>query len=98
MLLRAGTLGRRGPVSLQVHVEPPQLLPQHVLDALPGPVAVVLERQQPHSGGAARPPHGLEEDVGLRGEGVPGFESSAPWMIRTGSSTWSAKKVGETWM
>ncbi len=58
-----------GPGALDVLLEPPELLPEHVLDALPGPVAVVLERQQHQPGGAARSAHGLEEDLGLEGEG-----------------------------
>ena len=51
-------------------VEPPELLPENVLHALPRPVAVVLEGQQYQPGGAARTAHGLEENLGLEGEGT----------------------------
>ena len=38
-----------------------------MLDALAGPVAVVLEGKQHQPRGAARAAHGLEEDLGLVG-------------------------------
>ena len=37
---------------------------------LPGPVAVVLEGQQHQPGCAARTAYGLEENLGLEGEGT----------------------------
>src|SRR5699024_1953903 len=60
---------RRGCVRvLDVLVEPFQLFPQYVLDAFPGTVAVVLERQKNQPRGAARSAYRFEEDFTLVSE------------------------------
>ena len=42
--LQVGALGRCGPIAFYILVEPPKLLPEHVLHTLPSLIAVVLER------------------------------------------------------
>ena len=78
----------------EVAVPPLQLLPQHVLDGLLGAVAVVLEGQQDQPGGPARAPDGLVEDLGLEGQ-RPWVRVGVAVQDEDGSSTWSAKKVGD---
>ena len=77
-------------------VEPFNLLVEDVLNAFPGAVAVVFEGQQHEARGATRSADGLEEDLGLEGEGAGVGVGIA--VDDTGSFTWFAKKVGETWM